>query len=220
MARSLFLIILSMIGTVLGGMTNLMATDEVAISGLNPAAIVETVPLPAPQPVPAESEQLPAAPAAGTNTTPVVQTTYTEPAPVSEPAPQPVPTITNYTVTHIVGSTKEFNAIATNLSYSDIYKFHKMVYGHNASNLLLSLTNKYVGDTITVTENGITTTYQIVWRQEMYKLSATELQGRTDGRTYRMIDIADALDTYDLALETCSGYGNTPYRWVLFANKK
>lgn len=200
MARSLFLIIISMIGTVLGGMTNLMATDEVAISGLNPAAIVETVPLPAPEPVPAESEQLPAAPAAGANIAPV--------------------TITNYTVTHIVGSTKEFNAIATNLSYSDIYKFHKMVYGHNTSNLLLSLTNKYVGDTITVTENGVTTAYQIVWRQEMYKLSATELQGRTDGRTYRMIDIADALDTYDLALETCSGYGNTPYRWVLFANKK
>ena len=212
MARSLFLSIISVIITVCSNAISLAATDEVAITGLNPAGIVETVPLPEPEPEPEPVlQEMPAAPVAGSNNAIYVQT-YAAPAPVA-------PVIENYTVTVQVANTKQYNELAYNLSYSDIYKFRNMVYGHNASNLLLSLSYKNIGDVISVTEGGVTTNYQIVWKREMLKVSAKELQDTMTGQVYAMDDISRALDTYHLALETCSGYGNTPYRWVLFANR-
>ena len=212
MARSLFLSIISVIITVCSNAISLAATDEVAITGLNPAGIVETVPLPEPEPEPEPVlQEMPAAPVAGSNNAIYAQT-YAAPAPVA-------PVIENYTVTVQVANTKQYNELAYNLSYSDIYKFRNMVYGHNASNLLLSLSYKNIGDVISVTEGGVTTNYQIVWKREMLKVSAKELQDTMTGQVYAMDDISRALDTYHLALETCSGYGNTPYRWVLFANR-
>ena len=181
--------------------------------GLNPTSIVETVPLPEPEPEPVSSET-PSAPMAGANTAASV----TQVNPVVQAVPA-APVIENYTVTYQVASASEYNALAYNLSYSHIYKFRKMVYGHNSSNLLLSLSYKNEGDVITVTENGVTSRYQIVWKHEMLKISANDLQDLYTGQTYAMKDISWALNTYDLALETCSGYGDTPYRWVLFANK-
>lgn len=212
MARSLFLSIISVIITVCSNAISLAATDEVAITGLNPAGIVETVPLPEPEPEPEPVlQEMPAAPVAGSNNAIYAQT-YAAPAPVA-------PVIENYTVTVQVANAKQYNELAYNLSYSDIYKFRNMVYGHNASNLLLSLSYKNIGDVISVTEGGVTTNYQIVWKREMLKVSAKELQDTMTGQVYAMDDISRALGTYHLALETCSGYGNTPYRWVLFANR-
>lgn len=212
MARSLFLSIISVIITVCSNAISLAATDEVAITGLNPAGIVETVPLPEPEPEPEPVlKEMPAAPVAGSNNVIYAQT-YAAPAPAA-------PVIENYTVTVQVANTKQYNELAYNLSYSDIYKFRNMVYGHNASNLLLSLSYKNIGDVISVTEGGVTTNYQIVWKREMLKVSAKELQDTMTGQVYAMDDISRALGTYHLALETCSGYGNTPYRWVLFANR-
>lgn len=207
MARSLFLSIISVIITVCSNAISLAATDEVAITGLNPAGIVETVPLPEPEPEPEPVlQEMPAAPVAGSNNAVYAQA-------------YAAPVIENYTVTVQVANTKQYNELAYNLSYSDIYKFRNMVYGHNASNLLLSLSYKNIGDVISVTEGGVTTNYQIVWKREMLKVSAKELQDTMTGQVYAMDDISRALDTYHLALETCSGYGNTPYRWVLFANR-
>lgn len=212
MARKLFLVLFSALFAIAGCPFDLSAFDEVEVTALNPAKIVETVPLPEPEPEPVLSE-LPAAPTAGSYNTVVDTASYIAPAaPVA-------PVIENYTVTYQVASASEYNALAYNLSYSHIYKYKKMVYGHNSSNLLLSLSYKNIGDTITVTENGVTTTYQIVWKREMLKISANDLQDTSTGQVYAMKDIAKALDAYDLALETCSGYGDTPYRWVLFANK-
>ena len=51
MARSLFMLIISLFVTVFASPAVLTAADEVALTGLNPAGIVETVPLPEPEPV-------------------------------------------------------------------------------------------------------------------------------------------------------------------------
>ena len=209
MARRMFLLLISVFVAMVGNPTFLSATDEPPVVGINPAGIVETIPLPEPEPEPVSFET-PSAPMAGLNAANASLESFS--APVAS-------TIENYTVTYQVASAKEFNALAYNLSYSDIYRFRKMIYGHNASNLLLSLAYKNVNDIITVTENGIVGSYQIVWKREMLKVSENDLQDMYSGQIYAMKDISWALDTYDLALETCSGYGNTPYRWVLFANK-
>ena len=213
MARKLFLLLFSVFIAMAGNPSVLGASDEPPVVGLDPTSIVETVPLPEPEPEPVSSET-PSAPMAGANTAASVAQVN----PVVQAAPA-APVIENYTVTYQVASASEYNALAYNLSYSHIYKFRKMVYGHNSSNLLLSLSYKNEGDVITVTENGVTSRYQIVWKHEMLKISANDLQDLYTGQTYAMKDISWALNTYDLALETCSGYGDTPYRWVLFANK-
>ena len=212
MTRKMFLVLFSALFAIAGCPFDLSASDEVEVTALNPAKIVETVPLPEPEPEPVLSE-LPAAPTAGSYTAPATTVGYV--APVVPAAP----VVENYTVSYQVASASEYNALAYSLSYSHIYKYKKMVYGHNSSNLLLSLSYKNIGDTITVTENGVATRYQIVWKREMLKISANDLQDTATGQVYAMKDIARALDTYDLALETCSGYGDTPYRWVLFANR-
>ena len=209
MARKLFLLLFLALFAIAGCPFDLAASDEVAVTALNPAKIVETVPLPEPEPEPVSSG-MPAAPMTGSYETAVNTVNSTKPV---------VPVVENYTVTYQVASASEYNALAYNLSYSHIYKYKKMVYGHNSSNLLLSLSYKNVGDIITITENGITSRYQIVWKREMLKISANDLQDTSTGQVYAMKDIAKALDAYDLALETCSGYGDTPYRWVLFANR-
>lgn len=211
MARKVFLILFSALFAIAGCPFDLSASDEAVVTSLNPARIVETVPLPEPEPEPVMQET-PSAPMAGSNEVTVNTVNYAAPAPV-------VPVVENYTVTYQVATAKEYNALAYNLSYSDIYKYRKMVYGHNASNLLLSLSYKNVGDTIMVTEGGVPIRYQIVWKRELLKVSANDLQDTVTGQVYAMKDIADALGVYDIALETCSGYGNTPYRWVIFANR-
>ncbi len=197
MARKLFLLVISVLVAAIGNSTVLSATDEPLVTGISSRGIVNTVPLPEPVPEPKPvAVETPSAPMAGLNTVTV-----------------------NYTVTYQVSSAKEYNALANNLSYADIYKFRKMVYGHNSANLLLSLSYKNEGDVITVTEGGVSTQYRIMWKHEMVKISDNDLQDILTGQIYAMKDISWALNAYDLALETCSGYGNTPYRWVLFANK-
>jgi len=203
MARKMFLLLISVFIAMVGNPTFLSATDEPPVVGINPAGIVETIPLPELEPEPVSFET-PSAPTAGSS---MSFSTHV------------VPIIENYTVTYYVTSVEEYKTLARNLSYSDVYKFRKMVYGHNTPNLLLSLAYKNVNDIITVTENGVTSRYQIVWKREMLMISDYDLQDMSTGQVYAMKDITWALYTYDLTLETCSGYGDTPYRWVLFANK-
>lgn len=210
MIKSICLAMMSALIALIGNSFTMMAADSVLVTGLNPSKVVETVPLPEPE---VATEEAPSAPVAGTNTVPVMPTVYTETYTAPAPAAPAAPVIQNYTVTYHVGSVQEFNALAYNLSYSDIYKFRKMVYGHNSSNLLASLANKSVGEVISVTEAGVTSNYQIVWKQQLVKESDSTLSG------YSMSSIANALGQYDLAFVTCAGYGDTPYRWVLFANR-
>lgn len=211
MARKLFLLVISVLVATVGNSAILSATDEPLVTGISSRGIVNTIPLPEPEPEPKPvAVEAPSAPMAGSNT--VIVNTVNQVIPAA-------PVIENYTVTYQVSSAKEYNALANSLSYADIYKFRKMIYGHNSANLLLSLSYKNEGDVITVTEGGVSTQYRIMWKHEMVKISDNDLQDRLTGQIYAMKDISWALNAYDLALETCLGYGDTPYRWVLFANK-
>lgn len=214
MARKVFLLLFCFFITVVENPLVLSATDKPQVIGINSAGIVQTVPLPDSTPESGlENYVAPSVPMAGTDV--VDHSSFVSSTPV-EPI---VPIVENFVVTYQVASAKEYNELAYDLSYSDIYKFRKMVYGHNTSNLLLNLVYKNINDVIAVTENGVTTQYRIMSKHEMLKISANELQDIRTGQVYAMKDISWALNTYELAFETCSGYGDTPYRWVLFANR-
>ena len=149
MARSLFLFTICLIATVIGSPIMLSATDDVVLTGLNPAGMVETVPLPEPEPEPEPATVSQQTVNYSAGTTAVLASN-----PVVEPV-QNVVVTPNYTVTRYVGSVSEYTSIAHSLSYSDLYKFRKMIYGHNTSALLGSLAYRYPGEVITITENGV-----------------------------------------------------------------
>lgn len=130
-------------------------------------------------------------------------------APVAQAAPVKV----NYTVSYYIGTVEEFNAVANNLSYNGLYKFKKMIYGHNSSNLLKNLANRYVGEVITITDGGVAKDYIVTSMQKYRKTSDTDL----DGDPTLMSRIATSALGNDIALFTCVGAGDT-HRLVVFAN--
>ena len=214
MVRKLLLLIIGCLATVFCSPIFLSAADKVAVSGLNPDNIVETVPLPEPEPTP---EEMPAAPVAGTNTVPFVSTVYTQPY-----VPR-TPVHLNYTVTYWVSSVEEYNYLADGrLSYSDIYTFRKHVYAHNSNALMGNLAIVESGDTITVNDGGILTTYTVVKKVPMTKIDDTTLMVDANGVAISMKDVTFAKDEngnrYNMAFVTCRGYGDTPYRYVVYAN--
>lgn len=214
MAKSLFLLIISSLIGVIMSPNMLSSTDDVVLTRVDDSRAVETVLLPEPQPEPVKSYAVASAAASPRAVAPAAQ-----PVPQAVAAPVAGVAPVNYTVTYQVSTKSEYNALANNLSYRDIYKFRKMVYGHNASNLLLSLKNRSLNEVISITENGVRTEYKILWKRELVQVSNTELKDNKTGVVYSMSDIASALNNYDLALLTCSGGVNTPYRWVLFADR-
>ena len=209
MAKRLFLLIISSIIGVIASPSLLASKDDVAVVRVDDSKAVETVILPEPEPV---------KPQVVTPRVVASKAVVSQPAPrAAAPAAGVAPV--NYTVTYFVSSKSEYNALAQKLSYRDIYKFRKMVYGHNASNLLLSLKDRNLNEVISITESGVRTEYKILWKRELLQVSGTELKDNRTGIVYSMSDISSALNNYDLALLTCSGGANTPYRWVLFADK-
>ena len=207
MAKRLFLLLLVCLTGVSLSPRFLTSADNVAITRVDDSRAVETV-------IPPKPEPKPVVKVASVKT----NTATTKPAStVAAPAAGVVRTPVNYSVTVHVGSRAEYNNLAYNLSYSDIYKYGKMVYGHNSSNLLLSLKNRYVGEIITITEGGVKKEYRVMWKQTMTKDSDISLRGE-DGQSYKMNSIVNALGRYDIALMTCSGGANTPHRIVIFAN--
>lgn len=214
MAKSLFLLIISSLIGVIMSPNMLSSMDDVVLTRVDDSRAVETVLPPEPQPEPVKSYAVASVAASPRAVAPAAQ-----PVPQAVAAPVAGVAPVNYTVTYQVSTKSEYNALAKNLSYSDIYKFRKMVYGHNASNLLLSLKNRSLNEVISITENGVRTEYKILWKRELVQVSNTELKDNKTGVVYSMSDIASALNNYDLALLTCSGGANTPYRWVLFADR-
>ena len=170
-----------------------------------------------------------------------VETKIPEPEPVPEPAPEPVkiivrqtaakqaataaitpptPQKVNYTVSYYVGSPAEFNSIALNLSYNGLYKYRKMIYGHNSGNLLGNLSNRKVGEIITITENGIVKNYQIASIRTFRKTEDQHLENDPN----LMTNIANTALGHDIALFTCAGRvlgksGDATHRLVVFANQ-
>ena len=119
-----------------------------------------------------------------------------------------------------------------NLSYNDLYKTKNLIFGHNSANLLGNLKNLGIGSTFTVTENGITSTYQIADIRIFYKSDDYSLELCTsgydncDGGTYYLNSLQYATfrgKTYDVALFTCDGAslggGDATHRRVVFAYK-
>ena len=168
-----------------------MASDSFTLTGLNNAGITETVPLPEPEPAPV----------------------YVAPAPVYV-APQ----IANYTVSFYINSVDEYTETYRNLSYNGLYKFRRMIYGHNSWNLLGNLTNRYVGEIFTITEGGVARNYQVMAKQVYEKTGMSSLNNDPG----LMTNIATTALGYDVALLTCYGtsYGNgdASHRLVIFAN--
>ena len=204
MARTLFLFIITAI-TVLVNPIALSAANEVAVTGLNPAGMVETVPLPEPEPEPE----------------PVQESVYEfASSSASTAAYEPVyatPVLQNYTVTSVV-SRDVYMSTANNLG-NGIYKYNKMIYGHNSAGLLGSLAYRYVGETIAITEGGVTSNY-VVSAIAVYAKTA---DGFLEGDRRLMTNIANTALGHDVALLTCAGtsYGNgdASHRLVVYADR-
>ncbi len=149
-----------------------------------------------------------------TRVTEALTETTTQPAIATVTAPAPV----NYTVTKFVNSEDEYVALASNLSYSDIYRYQKLIYGHNSTRLLGNLSARYVGETITITEAGTTKTYRVADIQ-LYEKTA---DGRLNGTPRLMNKIARTALGHDVALMTCAGTpdgkGGASHRLVVFAD--
>ena len=132
---------------------------------------------------------------------------------VSLPAPAPI----NYTVTSVVGSVSEFISIHQNLSYSQIYRFESLVYGHNSANLLGNLGTLSPGEIFTITEGGVVQNYQVA-SVVYYQNTAEGLNGDPT----LMSQIAYGALGHSVAVMTCAGQmssdGNASQRLVVFAD--
>ena len=217
MAKRLFLLLFSAFIGIFGSPEILMASDDFTPVGLNNAGITETVPIIVEEPVVEEQEEVAvttSGSAVQTSTAPAVAT----PAPVSTPAPAPAPQLANYTVSFYVNTRQEYVDTAFNLRYDGLYKFRKMIYGHNSWNLLGSLVSRYIGETFTITEGGVTRNYRVMDIRVYRKTN----DGNLEGDPGLMTNIATTALGYDIALFTCHGtsYGNgdASHRYVVFAN--
>ena len=181
-----------------------MASDSYELTGISNFGVVETIPVEEPAVEVAEESAAPA---------PITTTTYMAPAPVYV-APQ----IANYTVSFYINSVDEYTNTVNNLRYDGIYKFRKMIYGHNTGNLLGNLTGRYVGENFTITEGGVVRQY-VVSDIQIYR--KTE-DGYLENNRKLMSNIANTAMGHDIALFTCYGtsYGNgdASHRLVVFAN--
>lgn len=211
MAKRLFLLLFSALIGIINAPEILMASDDFDLNGLSNIGIVETVPI---------AEE------------PVVDTSVSEEtviesstANVAESAGQEVYYAqvvvlqkVNYTVSFYINNKREYMNTAYNLSYDGLYKFKKMIYGHNSWNLLGSLVNRYIGEVFTITEGGTVKNYQVM-AVRIYRKTA---DGNLENDPGLMNNIATTALGYDLALFTCYGtsYGNgdASHRIAVFAN--
>ena len=202
MARSLFLLIIS---SIIGAICNpiiLAAADDVALSGLDNAGVVETVPLPEPEPV-----VIAKAPDAG-----VVRSSIN----VTPVAPVYANSLT------IAGRTLEVVDVANTAvdAGGHVNRYGKLLYGHNSAGVFGVLSSIGVGSVFTVTNGGMATSYVVREVATYAKISDTKLE--LDGVGYRMTAIVNAKGRYSLALMTCAGemYGNgdASHRLVIFAD--
>ncbi len=132
------------------------------------------------------------------------------PATVSTPVP------VNYTITRVVNSRDEYAALASNLSYGDIYRYQKLVYAHNTSALLGSLSARYVGETITLTEAGATKTY-LVADIQLYERTT---DGYLNHKRGLLGQITQTALGHSVAIMTCAGTpdgkGGASHRLVVY----
>ncbi len=132
------------------------------------------------------------------------------------PATVSTPVSVNYTITRVVNSRDEYAALASNLSYGDIYRYQKLVYAHNTSALLGSLSARYVGETITLTETGATKAY-LVTDIQLYERTA---DGYLNHKRGLMRQITQTALGHSVAIMTCAGTpdgkGGASHRLVVY----
>lgn len=171
--------------------------------------------------------------------TKVVQTIIPEPEPEPEPAPAPATTVT-YTPVYVAPTpaapanhldiagrslTVEYTS-DTAVNAGSVVKFYnnRFLYGHNTSYVLGFLPSVGIGQTLSLTYNGVVTYYRVSNKVEYAKTSATTLG--IGGVTYKMGHVANGYDPsevrHSIVIMTCSGtsYGNgdASHRLVLFAD--
>lgn len=195
MAKSLFLLFISgLIGVVMNPF-GLAAADKVAVTGISDARAVETI-VKKPEPV--------------TSVTSVATAVKAPAAGVAMPV--------NYTISYYVGSESEYVSTYANLSYAGIYKFRNLVYGHNTGNLLGSLSARYAGEIIKITEGGVTQDYRVA-AVLTYEKNA---DGNLNGDPNLMRSIVYTALGHDVALMTCAGRslggGDATHRLVVYAD--
>ena len=210
MGKRLFLLLFSAFIGIIASPEILMASDDFAITGLNNAGITETVPIVVEESEPEEEEVA--------NTDSARETSYNYQNYGEDYTPEPVSWTKNYTVSINIGSVDEYTDTVYSLSYSHIYKFRKMIYGHNTANLLGSLPSLSYGEIFTITEGGVTKEYRVM-DTAVYAKTA---DGNLEGNPKLMGKIANTAMGYDAALLTCYGtsYGNgdASHRYVVFAD--
>lgn len=177
----------------------LTATDMVNVVRINDSKAVETVPLPEPEPEPEPESEL----------TPVIAK-----APVAGMTMAvATPKMVNYDVTIVTDK-----IVAKNLSYSDIYRTGKFIYGHNSSNLFGNLKYLNIGDVFTITEFGVVQKYRVM-DKVIYEKAGN---GYLNGSKSLTKEVEFNANGYNVSIMTCSGtaYGNgdASHRLVLFAN--
>ena len=214
MIKKLLLLIICAFMPIVDSAIDLGALDDVQVVGLNPAGIVQTIPLPEPKTEPmSEPVQTTVAQAAE----PVVTA-----APVASPAP--VESVLPSNAISIAGHVIPIVDVAdTAINAGDhVNKYGtKFLYGHNSPAVFGDLVYVGVGNVFMVSYGGITSTYQVAEVQIFEKASETTLS--SNGVVYRMSAVANGKGRYDMVLMTCYGtmYGNgdASHRLVIFANR-
>lgn len=167
----------------------LTAADTVSVVGVDDSRAVETVIPPEPEP---ESV--------------VASTVVTASALVT-------PRVVNYTVSVVTDE-----IVGENLNYSSIYRTGKFIYAQNSSNLFGNLKNLNYDDIFTITEAGVTRTYQVMDKAVYEKAENGYLNGSRS--LTKAVEIS--ANGYDISIMTCSGTmyrnGDAPHRLVVFAN--
>ena len=213
MAKRLFLLLFICLTGMIYSSDFLAATDVVDLKRVDDSMAVETVPLPEPEPEPVVEVAYEPVYSEPAYSEPV----YSEPAyeePVYAPTAGVAPSYVNYNVTiatdYIVG---------TGLSYYDIYRTGKFIYGHNTSNLLGSIIYLNPGDVFTITEGGAVKTYQVTDKIVYEKAE----NGYLNGSKALTKQVELKANGYDISMMTCYGtmYGNgdASHRLVVFANQ-
>lgn len=134
------------------------------------------------------------------------------------------PAIQGYTITRVTSD------LVASPSYRDIYRTGRLVYAHNTDSLFGRLRYLRVGNSITLTEGGVTTTYRISDIGYFTKVPYTNARGITGENLARcdasynncsgiwMGNLVNNGAGHALALMTCDGGRNTPNRLIIFAD--
>ena len=180
----------------------LMASDSFKVTGLNDSNVVETVipePEPEPEPTPVYTASYVSAPTAGAVETYVIRDGI-------EIGGRNIPVYDVAEITESVGP--------------NVYHYGKLYYGHNTGNVFGSLSDYGVGNTFTITHDGITTTY-VVKEVVMFEKNQDTGKLQMNGAGNYMKSVVNAWG-HSVALMTCAGTplgnGRATHRLVVFAD--